>query len=138
MNNLINEKLYKDAVFIIQCFDAYVDMVIETSRIDFIRKYYNTKNKELVTDFEDTALNSNISYDDTYFENELADYEHIENIFTDENVYKKAKDLSLRHKQILYYLFVEQRTATETADIMNLSAGRITQLKDEALKIIRG
>ena len=131
--------IYEDAIFIINCFNNYVDNIIETSRKDYLRKYYKTKNREIITAFEnDETITTLAIHKDNYFLDQKLNYWEIEKLFADEILYNKTKALSPKHKQVLYYLFVEELTPSETATIMKLSNGRITQLKNEAFDSLRG
>jgi len=135
----IKMDIYEDAIFIVRCFYSFIDKIIETSRKDFLKKYYTNKDREVITSFEnDEAMTSLLLSADNDFIEEKIGYREIEKLFADVTLYERTKGLSPKHKQVLYYLFIEKFTAAEIAKIMGLSKGRITQIQDEAFKIIRG
>jgi len=76
----IKMDIYQDAVFIVRCFYSFIDKIIETSRKDFLKKYYINKGREIITSFEnDEAVTSLLLSAENDFTEEEINYREIEN-----------------------------------------------------------
>ena len=70
-------------------------------------------------------------------EKSYVDYEHFENIFTNEIYYKAMKELTEDKKQILYLYCYEYRTFNEICKILKKSKNEIIQLKQQAISDLK-
>jgi DNA-directed RNA polymerase specialized sigma subunit len=61
------------------------------------------------------------------------DYEHLENIFTNEIYFRAMKDLSKNEKLILYLYCYEYRTLNEICKILKKSKSEIIELRLQAV-----
>ena len=55
-----------------------------------------------------------------------------EKTLSNPNLYNIVKALSLREKEVLFYLYKKQKTINETANIMHLDRKTIRKYRDEA------
>ena len=59
-----------------------------------------------------------------------------EKTLSDPRLYNIVKSLSLREKEVLFYLYKKQKSINETADIMNLHRNSIMNIRDQMQKKI--
>ena len=62
------------------------------------------------------------------------DINHLENIFHNEKYCKAMKKISLKQRQVLYLLFVEEYTTKEVAKYFHTTTNNINKIKQNAIK----
>jgi DNA-directed RNA polymerase specialized sigma subunit len=65
---------------------------------------------------------------------EKINFEHIEDIITDEKLHAMIKSMSIRQKQILYFIFLKDCTEETAADIIGVSQQAVNKIKRNILK----
>jgi RNA polymerase sigma factor (sigma-70 family) len=120
---------------------AYAKQVIVQSRKKFDKSHRTClQHEELTSDGEVESFDINDVYG---IENPLhiekfirIDFTHIEMIITDERLYKVVKSLKIKHKTILYHIFVEGKSEQEIAEMLSLTRQRVNKIKNTAINKI--
>lgn len=120
---------------------AYVKQVIIRSRQKFDksrRAHLQHEELTLTGEIEDMPIEfADESEDIILLERCMqCDYAHIENIFTEEKLYKTVKKLKLNQKFIMHLIYVANKSEHEVAEILAISRQRVNKIKNDALKKI--
>lgn len=131
----------EDELDIERMFSAYVKQVIVWSRQKFDKSYITHLQHEELTqngEIDDLIIDNSYVIEDLFQIEKCVqvDFAHIENIFTDEKMYKTVRRLKPNHKLILYLIYYQNRTEQEAADILSISRQGVNKIKNEALKKI--
>ena len=108
--------------------------IIMTARNKFFEKNYAVINYRNAS-IDDTVIKDEISMVDVIIEKYQDDIEsamEFERVFSNPKLYRIVKALSLKEKEVLFYLYKEQKSLTETSRIMKVSLSTIIRLRDKA------
>jgi len=123
----------------------YLKKIIMTARNKYIEKNYDYINntnmliEESIVDKEDSVLD--VVWQKCQEEVESA--MEFEKALSSPILYNVVKALSLREKEVLFYLYKKGKTMVEITKIMNISISTVTRLRDKAQgkiveKILKG
>jgi len=123
----------------------YLKKIIMTARNKYIEKNYDYINntnmliEESIVDREDSVLD--VVWQKCQEEVESA--MEFEKALSSPILYNVVKALSLREKEVLFYLYKKGKTMVEITKIMNISISTVTRLRDKAQgkiveKILKG
>lgn len=122
-------------------FSAYIKQVIMQSRKKFDKSYRTRLQHEELTqdgEIEAAAENENhIIENPLYIEKYLkVDFDRLEDIFTDEKMHRIVKNLNLRHKIVLFLIFLEGKSEQEVSQLLDITRQGVNKIKNEALRKI--
>lgn len=129
MKNYLLEKLSKEE-------KVYLKRTIMTARNLYIkknRKYINSYNMEL----KEEILQKGDSFVDSVIERcleEVKSAEKFEEILSDPLLCKYVKALSLREKEVLFYLFWKNESIKDTAILMKIHRHTVERIRDDVLE----
>ena len=124
---------------------SYLKKIIMTARNKYIEKNYNYINNTSML-IEETVLVKEESVLDAVLQRcqeEVNSAVEFEKTMSIPILYNVVKALSLREKEVLFYLYKKQKTIVETSKIMNIGLSTVTRLRDKAQskiveKIVKG
>lgn len=124
---------------------VYLKKIVRTARYNFIEKLNRDGNEYTV------ELNEKIIFDKESIVtdvlenciNELESAISFEETLSNPLLYKYVKQLSLREKKIIFYLFWQNKQINEVAEIMKINRKTVRENRDKALakigeKLIKG
>ena len=123
-------------------FGVYIKKVIIRSRKRFDSIIHaHSKHEEFILN---TATSGFIEDDITWLEgaplameeNMDIDPLQLETVFTDENMYEAVKGLSSKQKYVLFFIYFEDKSEQEIADIIGLTRQSVNKIKQTVLKRI--
>lgn len=113
---------------------AYLKRIIMTARNIFFRKNYNhiynttmLVNDEIIAE-EESVLGTVLNR----CQEEIVSAVEFENAMSDPKLYKIVKALSLKEKEVLFYLYKEQKTVNEIAQIMKIDRITVWRIRNRA------
>lgn len=123
----------------------YLKRIIMTARNKYIEKNYDYLNNTSML-IEETVLVKEESVLDAVLQRcqeEVNSAVEFEKTISNPILYNVVKALSLREKEVLFYLYKKQKTIVETSKIMNIGLSTVTRLRDKAQskiveKIVKG
>lgn len=123
----------------------YLKRIIMTARNKYIEKNYDYINNTSML-IEETVLVKEESVLDAVLQRcqeEVNSAVEFEKTMSNPILYNVVKALSLREKEVLFYLYKKQKTIVETSKIMNIGLSTVTRLRDKAQskiveKIVKG
>ena len=123
----------------------YLKRIIMTARNKYIEKNYDYLNNTSML-IEETVFVKEESVLDAVLQRcqeEVNSAVEFEKTMTNPILYNVVKALSLREKEVLFYLYKKQKTIVETSKIMNIGLSTVTRLRDKAQskiveKIVKG
>lgn len=123
----------------------YLKRIIMTARNKYIEKNYDYINNTSML-IEETVLVKEESVLDAVLQRcqeEVNSAVEFEKTISNPILYNVVKALSLREKEVLFYLYKKQKTIVETSKIMNIGLSTVTRLRDKAQskiveKIVKG
>lgn len=120
----------------------YIYTIILNERYSFLRDNY----AELTTSYTD-VYDCNIEGDNessvldaviSKCELEITSAIEFQNVIGDKRLYNIVKALSLKEKMVLFYLLKENKTAQQTANLMNINKATVYRIKDKVIdKILK-
>jgi RNA polymerase sigma factor (sigma-70 family) len=115
-------------------FTAYIEKIVRYAKIDYLRHQQQLNEYEEPTDDMSKIVEqrSLVSLDDGFFVEALK-AATLEHIASEERLYRSISKLSLSEKEVLYQLYVEERTPKEIAALMGNSWSWILRIKKHAL-----
>ena len=124
---------------------SYLKRIIMTARNKYIEKNYDYFNNTSML-IEETVLVKEESVLDAVLQRcqeEVNSAVEFEKTMSNPILYNVVKALSLREKEVLFYLYKKQKTIVETSKIMNIGLSTVTRLRDKAQskiveKIVKG
>lgn len=124
---------------------VYLKKIVRTARYNFVEKLSRDSNEYTVPLNEKIAIDKDSIVNDV-LENCLRELEsaiNFEETLSNPLLYKYVKQLSLREKKIIFYLFWQNKQINEVADIMNINRKTVRENRDRALakigeKLIKG
>ena len=124
---------------------SYLKKIIMTARNKYIEKNYDFINNTSML-IEETVLVKEESVLDAVLQRcqeEVNSAVEFEKTMSNPVFYNVVKALSLREKEVLFYLYKKQKTIVETSKIMNIGLSTVTRLRDKAQskiveKIVKG
>ena len=124
---------------------SYLKKIIMTARNKYIEKNYDYINNTSML-IEETILVKEESVLDAVLQRcqeEVNSAVEFEKTMSNPILYNVVKALSLREKEVLFYLYKKQKTIVETSKIMNIGLSTVTRLRDKAQskiveKIVKG
>ena len=124
---------------------SYLKKIIMTARNKYIEKNYDYINNTSML-IEETVLVKEESVLDAVLQRcqeEVNSAVEFEKTMSNPILYNVVKALSLREKEVLFYLYKKQKTIVETSKIMNIGLSTVTRLRDKAQskiveKIVKG
>lgn len=117
----------------------YIHIGIHYHANNYYRKKRNYSARLLLTDFQDTTLDS--SYTDNYFSiinMSLLDLKNLEIYFDDEMLIKAIRHLNVREKRFLLEKYVIKKSDTELAQEKEISQQAISIYKKRLLEKLKG
>ena len=123
----------------------YLKRIIMTARNKYIEKNYDYLNNTSML-IEETVFVKEESVLDAVLQRcqeEVNSAVEFEKAMSNPILYNVVKALSLREKEVLFYLYKKQKTILETSKIMNIGLSTVTRLRDKAQskiveKIVKG
>ena len=124
---------------------SYLKRIIMTARNKKIKKNYDYLNNTSML-IEETVLVKEESVLDAVLQRcqeEVNSAVEFEKTMSNPILYNVVKALSLREKEVLFYLYKKQKTIVETSKIMNIGLSTVTRLRDKdqskiVEKIVKG
>ena len=122
----LNEELSKEE-------KLYLKRIVMTAKNKYIKKNEKYINKSISLDDailfrEETILDVVLQR----CQNELASAVEFEKSFSDTNLYNIVKALTFREKEVLFYLYKEEKNINEISKIMNLDRKTIRTIRNKA------
>lgn len=118
----------------------YLKRIVMTARNKYFEKnsnYINNTNiliDEIVSTKEESVLDIVLQKCQEEVDSAIV----FEKTLSNPTLYNVVKALSLREKEVLFYLYKQQKSMNETAEIMNLTRKTVRKYRDEAQgKIIK-
>lgn len=112
----------------------YLKRIVMTARNKYFEKNHNYINNtnmlidEVITTEETSVLDAVLEK----CQEEVDSAIEFEKTLSNPSLYNIVKALSLREKEVLFYLYKKQKSINETADIMHLDRKTIRKYRDEA------
>jgi len=124
---------------------VYLKKMVWTKRHNFIEKMNRDINEKVIP-LNEKLIIENESIINDVLENCLKEIEsaiNFEETLSNPLLYKYVKQLSLREKEIVFYLFWQNKQVNEVADIMKINRKTVRNNRDRALakigeKLIKG
>lgn len=112
----------------------YLKRIVMTARNKYFEKNYNYINNTnmLIDEVIFTEENSVLDAVLEKCQEEVDSAIEFEKTLSNPSLYNIVKALSLREKEVLFYLYKKQKSINETADIMHLDRKTIRKYRDEA------
>lgn len=112
----------------------YLKRIVMTARNKYFEKNYNYINNTnmLIDEVIFTEENSVLDAILEKCQEEVDSAIEFEKTLSNPSLYNIVKALSLREKEVLFYLYKKQKSINETADIMHLDRKTIRKYRDEA------
>lgn len=116
----------------------YLKRIVMTAKNKYFEKNYNYINNtsmfvdEIVSAGEESVLDAILEK----CQEEVKSAREFEKTLSNPSLYNIVKALSLREKEVLFYLYKKQKSINETAFIMGLDRKTIRKYRDEAHKKI--
>jgi RNA polymerase sigma factor (sigma-70 family) len=123
-------------------FGVYIKKVIVRSRKRFDSIIHaHTKHEELILNtatpgFKEDDITQLEGAPLAMEESMVIDPLQLETAFTDKNMYEAVKGLSSKQKYILFFIYFEEKSEQEIADIFGLTRQAVNKTKQTALKRI--
>lgn len=122
----LNEELSKEE-------KLYLKRIVMTAKNKYIKKNEKYINKSISLDDailfrEETILDVVLQR----CQNELASAVEFEKSFSDTNLYNIVKALTFKEKEVLFYLYKEEKNINEISKIMNLDRKTIRTIRNKA------
>ena len=112
---------------------AYLKRIIMTARNKYIKRNYNyINNTYIILDDEITVGESVLEEVLRKCQNEVKSALEFENLITNPYLYNIVKKLSLREKEVLFYLYKEQKSIKEITKIMRISRSTVERIRKQA------
>ena len=127
--NYLIEKLSKEE-------KAYIKRTVMTARNIYFRDNYDDINNTTMLLNDETAIEEESVLEKVLnrCQEEIESAVQFENVMSDPKLYNIVKELSLKEKEVLFYLYKKQKTMNETAQIMNLTRKTLRKYRNEAQK----
>ena len=112
----------------------YLKRIVMTAKNKYFEKNYNYINNtsmfvdEIVSAGEESVLDAVLEK----CQEEVKSAREFEKTLSNPSLYNIVKALSLREKEVLFYLYKKQKNINETAVIMGLDRKTIRKYRDEA------
>ena len=112
----------------------YLKRIVMTAKNKYFEKNYNYINNtsmfvdEIVSAGEESVLDAVLEK----CQEEVKSAREFEKTLSNPSLYNIVKALSLREKEVLFYLYKKQKSINETAVIMGLDRKTIRKYRDEA------
>ena len=112
----------------------YLKRIVMTAKNKYFEKNYNYINNtsmfvdEIVSAGEESVLDAVLEK----CQEEVKSAREFEKTLSNPSLYNIVKVLSLREKEVLFYLYKKQKSINETAVIMGLDRKTIRKYRDEA------
>lgn len=112
----------------------YLKRIVMTAKNKYFEKNYNYINNtsmfvdEIVSAREESVLDAVLEK----CQEEVKSAREFEKTLSNPSLYNIVKALSLREKEVLFYLYKKQKSINETAVIMGLDRKTIRKYRDEA------
>ena len=112
----------------------YLKRIVMTAKNKYFEKNYNYINNTsmfvdgIVSAVEESVLDSVLEK----CQEEVKSAREFEKTLSNPSLYNIVKALSLREKEVLFYLYKKQKSMNETAVIMGLDRKTIRKYRDEA------
>ena len=125
--NYLNEELSKEE-------KVYLKRIVMTARNKYFEKnskYINNRNMII----DDMTLASEESVLDAVLQKcqeEVESAIEFEKTLSNPKLYNIVKALSLKEKEVLFYLYKKQKSINEIADIMKIHRVSVSRIKDKA------
>lgn len=116
----------------------YLKRIVMTAKNKYIEKNHHYINDTTILD-DETVFSREETILDSVLERvqeEIDSAMEFEKTLSDPKLYNVVKSLSLKEKEVLFYLYKKQKSINETADIMNLHRYSITNIRDQMQKKI--
>ena len=117
---------------------VYFKRIVMTARNKYLERNYRYFNNENVI-FNDEFITNEESVVDTVIlkcQNEIKSAVEFEKVFSNPKIYNVVKALSLKEKEVLFYLYKEHKNIKEVTEIMNLDRKTVRKYRDKAHKQI--
>ena len=124
---------------------VYLKKIVKTARYNFIQKLKRDFNENTIQLNEESVIVKE-SIVNEVLENCLKELEsaiNFEETLSNPLLYKYVKQLSLKEKKVIFYLFWQNKQINEVAEIMKMNRKTVRENRDKALakigeKLIKG
>ena len=112
----------------------YLKRIVMTARNKYIEKNYEhiNNNDMFIGDFDLIEEESVLDVVLQKCQDEIDSALEFEKTLSNPNLYNIVKTLSLREKEVLFYLYKKQKSINEIAEIMNVDRKTIRKYRDKA------
>lgn len=131
------DKKFKKHVYVVRCISYFIKL------IHFESRNYDKKNRKisdiylLTLDSEDYREDKMLVAEENDFY-EHSNFEHnIEDVVSDPDIYRVISKLTIKQKDLLYYIYVKNLKDVEVALLLGISQQAVTKSKANILKKIR-
>jgi RNA polymerase sigma factor (sigma-70 family) len=115
-------------------FTAYLEKIVKYAKLDYLHhQQLITENEEPTDDLSKIVEQGALGPLDDDFLVKTIKASTLEQIVSDERLYKAILKLSSIEKKVLYYLYVEEMTTKEVADLISISQRWIQKNRKKAL-----
>lgn len=130
-NEELNEEKLRE---IKRAFTIFITKVIKHSAIDFARKekIYNNRFVSL-NEYISDEMSLSVYDDDIFLDDPNLNYKKLEQVMSKEKHKRAISKLSEREKQIIYLLYIEEKSVDEISNYLNISKKTILNTKNNAL-----
>ena len=113
-------------------FTAYIKVVIENEFKDYLKKVRPLDKEISFEEFAGKKALLSVDDDSAFFMERNVIYASIEDFFTDKRHYRAMKNLSHREKTVLYMTVIEDMSAEQVAEALNMTKDNIWKIKSRA------
>lgn len=124
---------------------VYFKRIVMTAKNKYIEKNYDYINKteSIITDMIPTKEESVLDIILQKYQDEVVSAVEFEETLSDPKLYKIVKALSLKEKEVLFYLYKKHKSINDISQIMNIDRTNVWRIKTKAEgkiaeKIIKG
>ncbi len=124
---------------------VYLKRIVMTAKNKYIEKNYNYINKtnSIIIDVIPTSEESVLDVVLQRYQDEVVSAVEFEKTLSDPKLYKIVEALSLKEKEVLFYLYKKQKSINDISQIMNIDRTNVWRIKTKAEdkiaeKIIKG
>lgn len=124
---------------------VYFKRIVMTAKNKYIEKNYNYINRteSIITDMIPTKEESSLDIILQKYQDEVVSALEFEETLSDPKLYKIVQALSLKEKEVLFYLYKKQKSINDISQIMHIDRTNVWRIKNKAEgkiaeKIIKG
>lgn len=118
---------------------SYFSKVLKYEAQHFDQKTRHSKQTQIpICDIEYGENAIKTTYNENFhFEQNINDFQKLENIFEDERISKIISNLTEKKKKILFLIYVKELKESEVAKMLNISKQAVNKLKKRTIEEIK-